>query len=59
MATILSFRASERSRSIAPAGGAEIIIFPGIRYEYWAPADAEPKRTKAKPRKGRRKRAAR
>ncbi len=50
MATILSFKAAERGttsqrgRSIA---GGEIVLFPGIRYEYQA-APVEPEAAKPK-----------
>lgn len=48
MATILSFRASDRSRSSsASAPGCEIVLFPGVRYEYHA-APCEPEPTKPK-----------
>lgn len=46
MATILKFCASEKpatsdlSRRLKVATGAEIVIFPGIRYEYWTDKDA-------------------
>lgn len=45
MATILKFCASEKPassdlpRRLKASAGAEIVIFPGIRYEYWADKD--------------------
>lgn len=42
MATIHEFRAQPREPSNSQPVSAEIIIFPGIRYEYWeAPKDAK------------------
>ena len=57
MATILNFpAAATRDRSsepsLEPQCSAEIVIFPGIRYEHWDEGEA-PKPTKAKRRKGR------
>lgn len=54
MATILKFDASERAaggvqtpRPLRPRQSAEIVIFPGVRYEYWQePEDAQPRRAK-------------
>lgn len=51
MATILQFRASDEeaaSRSRRRKGrSAEIVIFPGVRYERWR--DAEPSKETSKP----------
>ncbi len=58
MATILSFKAAERGMSSLKHGrsalaGCEIVLFPGVRYEYQAPPkSAEPAKPKRKtPRK--------
>lgn len=50
MATILKFNASDRQsgaapRRLRPRQSAEIVIFPGIRYEYWQ----EPEQGSAEP----------
>ena len=55
MADILNFR-SPRAKPTAPrrrsrAKSAEIVIFPGVRYERWASAEAEAGKP-AKPAKG-------
>lgn len=58
MATILSFKAAERSSSMragrASLYGCEIVLFPGVRYEYHvAPQeieDSKPKRKTARKR---------
>ncbi len=55
MATILEFRASARGASSAnPAKGqgvpAEIVLFPGVRYERWTET-ASRKRSKSKRRR--------
>lgn len=43
MAMILEFRRNERQARPEPAdrepASAEIVIFPGVRYEYWGEAD--------------------
>lgn len=59
MATILKFDASERPantaapRRLRAYTSAEIVIFPGVRYEYWQEADTandqHPQRERAKP----------
>lgn len=48
MATILKFDASERAagcaqtpRRLRPRQSAEIVIFPGVRYEYWQEPEEE------------------
>ena len=51
MATILAFRPNQRASAIARAVEltAEIVFFPGVRYERWAdePREAKPvKRTR-------------
>jgi hypothetical protein len=64
MATIHAFRPVSRSIPNGHAGTAEIIIFPGVRYEYGAldpaPRPAKPKRAcaaaRAKPARVRRSR---
>lgn len=54
MATILSFRAAERGSSMkaqhASLIGCEIVLFPGVRYEYHAPKH-EPDFDTAKPKR--------
>ena len=60
MATIHEFRATSRRPSSLQQMSAEIIIFPGIRYEYWT-APSAPKSTpkpvsRSKPAKARRSR---
>ncbi len=55
MATILEFRATAKqnaSGNTATRGGAEVIIFPGVRYERWE-EPAPQKRTRAKPKRDR------
>ena len=61
MATIHEFRALPRDSSVPRSVSAEIIIFPGIRYEYWSAepvrggSEKKARRSKpAKPRRGRR-----
>jgi hypothetical protein len=49
MALILDFnahatKASRGSSRARAAGSAEIVIFPGVRYERWDDANARPKR---------------
>lgn len=50
MATILSFRPSQRSSGAAAHSGArppaQIVFFPGIRYERWTEEAAKPKKAK-------------
>lgn len=54
MATILSFKAAGRSHSSLKSGntslyGCEIVLFPGVRYEYnAAPQQTEASKTKRK-----------
>lgn len=51
MATILSFKAAERSlpSSLKQGLGGEIVLFPGVRYEYHAAHhDPEPSKPKRK-----------
>ncbi|MGQ0456655.1 MAG: hypothetical protein ACT4OU_06305 [Hyphomicrobium sp.] len=55
MATILEFRPALRpSMSVCRARAADIVLFPGVRYERWAeapPADKKPaKKTKKRTR---------
>lgn len=51
MATILEFRATDEDSSVRPrrrkGRTAEIVIFPGVRYERWR--EAEPAREASKP----------
>ena len=57
MATIHEFRAQPREATSPQPVSAEIIIFPGIRYEYWeaqASAKAAPKRAVKARRRARR-----
>ncbi|MEQ1673409.1 MAG: hypothetical protein ABL893_21390 [Hyphomicrobium sp.] len=57
MATIHTFRATSRRPASLQQMSAEIIIFPGIRYEYWtAPTAPESEPKRAKPAKSRRSR---
>jgi hypothetical protein len=52
MATILSFKAADRSTTLQRGqafNGCEIVLFPGIRYEYQAaPVDTEAAKPKRK-----------
>jgi hypothetical protein len=50
MATIHEFRPSRRTGRSNLEGGAEIIIFPGVRYERWTepPAEKPKRRRKAR-----------
>lgn len=53
MATIISFKAADRSSSMrtgrASLYGCEIVLFPGVRYEYHvAPQEAEAAKSKRK-----------
>jgi hypothetical protein len=52
MATIHAFKPVSRSVSPALVGAAEIIIFPGVRYEYGCDTRAEAGRAKPATRKG-------
>lgn len=58
MATIIEFRGSERGTTSRVAGtqgrqSAEVVIFPGVRFERWGTAPAAPAgaRTTTKPRR--------
>jgi hypothetical protein len=48
MAVILDFRGSvprsaTQAFDVASRAGAEIVLFPGVRYEHWEKNDIEPK----------------
>lgn len=51
MATILEFRASREKPAVGPrrrpSRTAEIVIFPGVRYERWRDADGKSETGKA------------
>lgn len=52
MATILSFKAADRgitSQRVRATAGCEIVLFPGVRYEYQAaPVEREARKSKRK-----------
>ncbi len=49
MATIVEFRAASRPRAVCSAGSsAEIVLFPGVRYERWADEPSEKRGRRAR-----------
>jgi hypothetical protein len=56
MAMILEFPARGLKQNAAnglASGDAEIIIFPGVRYEHWEDTQPQKKRARAKPKRDR------